>query len=96
VQRLLRESELPREKSLLILTTSAGNHQAWVAVQACGADFARRLRQGSGADPSASGATRIAGCTNFKRRYAADFPMVEIRESAPRSCIRLTFDGAGR
>jgi hypothetical protein len=28
-------------------------------------DFARRLRKGAGADPSALGATRIAGTTNY-------------------------------
>ena len=38
--------------AFLILATSVGNHQAWVAVPECAADFARRLRQGSGADPS--------------------------------------------
>ena len=54
---------LERLKSVafLILATSAGNHQAWVAVPECTPDWVRRLRQGSGADPSASGATRMAG-----------------------------------
>ena len=42
------------------------------------ADFARRLRKGTGADPSASGATRISGSLNFKTKYAPAFPMVEI------------------
>jgi hypothetical protein len=51
----LRGTMLARVRStaFLILTTSAGNHQAWLAVRECGPDFARRLRQGSGADPSA-------------------------------------------
>ena len=69
--------------AFLILATSVGNHQAWVAVPECGADFARRLRQGSGADPSASGATRVAGSLNFKRRYAPDFPTVRVLEGTP-------------
>ena len=48
--------ERVKSAAFLILTTRAGNHQAWVAVRECGPDFARRLRQGSGADPNASGA----------------------------------------
>jgi hypothetical protein len=79
--------ERVRSTAFLILTTSAGNHQAWVAVQQGGPDFARRLRQGSGADPSASGATRVAGSVNFKRRYAPDFPTVQILEASPRRIV---------
>ena len=75
--------ERVREAAFLILTTSRGNHQAWVAVRDCGGDFARRLRRGSGADPSASGATRMAGSVNFKRQYAPDFPTVQILEAKP-------------
>lgn len=40
-------------------------------------DFGRRLRKGAGADPSASGATRISGFWNFKEKYAPAFPRVE-------------------
>jgi len=79
--------ERVKSAAFLILTTSAGNHQAWVAVRECGPDFARRLRQGSGADPSASGATRVAGSMNFKRQYAPDFPIVEILEATPQRTI---------
>ncbi len=81
----LRGPELERVRSVafLILATSAGNHQAWVAIQECSLDLARRLRQGSGADPSASGATRIAGSVNFKHKYAPDFPTVSILETVP-------------
>ena len=80
----LSEAVLERVRSaaFLILATSAGNHQAWVAVPECGPEFTRRLRQGSGADPSASGATRIAGSLNFKRKYAPDFPSVSIVQAA--------------
>jgi len=74
--------ERVRTAAFLILTTSPGNHQAWVAVRDGLPDFARRLRRGSGADPSASGATRVAGSINFKRQYAPDFPTVSIREAA--------------
>jgi hypothetical protein len=85
----LRETMLERVRSaaFLILTTSAGNHQAWLAVRECRPDLARRLRQGSGADPSASGATRVAGSLNFKRRYAPDFPMVQILEANPQRTV---------
>jgi len=79
--------ERVRSAAFLILTTSAGNHQAWVAVRECGPDFARRLRQGSGADPSASGATRVAGSVNFKRQYAPDFPTVQILEATPQHTV---------
>ena len=73
--------------SCLILETSPGNHQAWVAVSdldnADAKDFARRLRKGIGADLNASGATRIAGACNYKRKYGPDFPEVKILQAAP-------------
>src|SRR5207244_4438281 len=48
--------------SFLVLRTSPGSYQAWVAVAGpADAGFARRLRQGAGADLAASGATRISG-----------------------------------
>ena len=67
------------EAAFLTLQTSPGNHQAWIAVSgldnaADAKDFARRLRKGAGADPTASGATRVAGTTNYKRKYEPDFP----------------------
>jgi hypothetical protein len=64
--------------TFMVIATSPGNHQAWVAVKDAPADFARRLRKGAGADPSASGATRISGSVNFKEKYAPAFPTVEI------------------
>lgn len=73
--------------AFLILATSVGNHQAWVAVPECAAEFARRLRRGSGADPSASGATRVAGSVNFKRRYAPYFPTVSLLEGTPQRTV---------
>ncbi len=76
------------ESAFLTLETSPGNHQAWVAVSGIGSaqeakDFARRLRKGVGADHSASGATRVAGTTNYKRKYEPNFPMVRISASVP-------------
>lgn len=74
--------ERVREISFLMLRTSPGNYQAWVAVQnpqgSADSDFSRRLRKGAGADPTASGATRSTGTRNFKRKYEPDFPTVEI------------------
>ena len=74
-----------QEVAFLALQTSPGNFQAWVAMPAAEAneDFARRLRKGAGADATASGATRIAGSTNFKEKYAPAFPRVEITHTAP-------------
>ncbi len=66
-----------RPVSFLILRTSPGNYQAWVAVANAAADFARRLRKGTGADLTASGATRVSGSFNFKDKYAPAFPRVE-------------------
>ena len=86
----LKAEALPRVRDVafLILQTSPGNHQAWVAVSGLKSgeetkDFARRLRKGAGADPSASGATRVAGTANYKRKYEPDFPMVKIIDAAP-------------
>ena len=85
----LSEAAVQRLKAVafLILATSVGNHQAWVAVAECGVGFARRLRQGCGADPNASGATRVAGSVNFKRKYAPDFPTVRMREGTPHRTV---------
>ena len=61
-----------------------GNFQAWLAVAPKqGAEFARRVRKKLGADISASGATRIAGSRNIKRRYEPDFPIVTIVNATP-------------
>ena len=71
--------------AFLILNTSPGNHQAWIAAQGCTteAEFARRVRKAAGADPTASGATRVAGTTNFKTKYSPAFPIVGIRAAQP-------------
>ena len=73
--------------AFMILATSPGNHQAWVGVRECPAGLARRLRQASGADPSASGATRVAGSVNFKRKYAPEFPTVRLLEGRPHRTV---------
>ena len=68
----------------LLLETSPGNFQAWVAMQGAeDKDFARRLRKGTGADPTASGATRVAGSLNFNDKYAPTFPRVAIHQANP-------------
>lgn len=73
-----------RPAAFLILATSPGNHQAWLAVSPPGdADFARRVRRACAADVSASGATRVAGTANYKRKYEPDFPTVRILEATP-------------
>jgi hypothetical protein len=68
--------------AFMVLCTSPANFQAWVAVKDAPADFARRLRKGAGADPSASGATRCSGSQNFKSKYAPAFPTVRIISAA--------------
>jgi|SRR5579884_1749343 len=77
-------AEQLRPVSFLVLRTSPGNHQAWVAVADAAADFGRRLRKGTGADLTASGATRVSGSLNFKDKYAAaGFPRVETVHCRP-------------
>ena len=63
----LNEANLKRagEAAFLTLQTSPGNHQVWIGVSDLKSgeetkEFARRLRKGAGADPSASGATRAS------------------------------------
>jgi hypothetical protein len=73
--------ERVRPAAFLILATSPGNHQAWLAVPGGTADFARRVKKGSGADATASGATRVAGTANFKRKYEPNFPTVTILQA---------------
>lgn len=82
----LKAEQLPRlaRAVFLMLETSLGNFQAWVALaETRDADFARWLRKGTGADATASGATRIAGSRNFKDKYAPDFPRVAIHTAQP-------------
>jgi hypothetical protein len=39
------------------------------------------VRRGTGADATASGATRVAGSLNFKDKYAPNFPRVQIHSA---------------
>jgi DNA invertase Pin-like site-specific DNA recombinase len=77
-----------RPASFLIICTSPGNHQAWIAASGLdkseSKDFVRRVRKAVGdADMSASGATRMAGTANFKPKYFPNFPTVEIIHGVP-------------
>jgi len=71
--------------AFLVLCTSPGNFQAWLALTEPPRDnddlkaFKRRLKRGvGGADKNATGATRVAGSFNFKNKYAPNFPLVEM------------------
>ena len=81
--------------SFMVLLTSPGNCQAWIAVKDAPAqkeaakEFARKLRKGAGADPTATGATRISGSRNFKMIYAPAFPIVEISHTNPGNIVSL-------
>ena len=90
----LKPESIERMKpvSLLQLATSPGNYQAWIAMHGAeDKDFASRLRAGVPADPTASGATRIAGHPNFKTKYdptkpennSPEFPRVTMIHSSP-------------
>lgn len=69
--------------AFLVLQTSPQGLQAWVAVTAAPKGFAARLKEGTGANKEASGATRVAGTANFKPAYAPDFPTVRIVAAQP-------------
>lgn len=76
--------ERVKDNAFMIVATSPGNHQAWIAVSgeiADRKDFSRRVRKAAGADPTASGATRLAGTANFKAKYAPAFPIVAVAAS---------------
>jgi hypothetical protein len=82
----LKADQLPplARAAFLMLETSPGNYQAWLALPGTeDKDFARRLRKGTGADTTASGATRVAGSLNFKDKYAPNFPRVAIHAARP-------------
>jgi hypothetical protein len=72
-----------RPVSFLVISTSPGSYQAWLAVVDADADFSRRLRKGTNADLGASGASRISGSLNFKEKYAPAFPRVETIHASP-------------
>jgi hypothetical protein len=77
------------DHSFMVICTSPGNHQAWLAVNDApsetGAtkDFVRRVKKATGADATASGATRVAGGFNFKLKYAPTFSRIEITHMKP-------------
>ena len=77
-----------RPAAFMILCTSPGNHQAWIALsgvdRSTSKDVIRRVREAVGeADKSASGATRVAGTFNFKSKYFPDYPTVTITHAIP-------------
>jgi len=78
------------ELSLMVIETSPTSYQAWLAVEGVVPDLKRRLRWGTGADPCASGATRISGSRNFKPRYAPHFPTVRLLACQPGNLVSST------
>jgi RepB DNA-primase from phage plasmid len=86
----LTEAKLDRVRPVAFLTvrTSPGNHQAWIAVPSFASDqerkdFTRRVKKQVAADSSATGSVRLAGTSNFKAKYAGNFPKVAIIDAAP-------------
>jgi len=75
--------------AFMILETSPGSFQAWIAMhekEAASGDYYRRLREGVGSDKSASEATRCPGSHNFKIKYQdenGNYPMIRIVQAAP-------------
>ena len=94
----LKEEQIERVRpaAFLVLQTSPGNHQAWVAVEGGDREFASRLKRGAQADLTASGSVRVAGSSNYKRKYAPNFPTVTIEEAHPgRIVTRAELEGRG-
>jgi hypothetical protein len=91
--------------AFMTVKTSANNFQVWVAIADGPKDdgrkdeakqFRKRLRKGAGADTSATGAVRMAGSLNFKRKYAPDFPMVKVSQAQPGQRVTVAvLDAAG-
>jgi hypothetical protein len=87
----LKADQLSRlaPRILLIIATSPGNHQAWLALEGRhDKEFASRVRRGAGTDKRATGATRIAGSLNFKEKYDPEktgqpWPRVLIHTAQP-------------
>ena len=77
--------------AFLVIRTSPGNGQVWLAVsdgpkesaKEAAKQFRKRIRRGAGADKSATGATRISGSLNFKPNYAPEFPIVTLAHVNP-------------
>ena len=79
-----------RPAAFMIIATSPGNHQAWIAVADAptnGEPFKalmRRVRKAvGGTDKSASHATRVAGTENFKVKYWPDYPIITMTQAVP-------------
>ena len=70
-------------KALLTLSTSPAGRQAWISVKGAPGGFSSRLKEELGADREASGATRIAGSYNFKKKYEPTCPLVSILTAQP-------------
>lgn len=98
------EATAAKLEPFMVLTTSPGNGQIWIAVAdgppetdiQVAKEFRRRVRKATGADTSATGATRVAGSFNFKTKYAPDFPMIEISQAWPgRTTTAAALEAAG-
>jgi hypothetical protein len=61
-----------------VTTLAAASDGPKESDEAAAKQFRTRVRRGTQADQSATGATRIAGSINFKAKYAPAFPVVTI------------------
>jgi hypothetical protein len=73
-------SRLERVWSLafLVIRTSPGRYQAWLAVEGCDAGLCQRVKKAAGGDLGANGWVRLAGSFNVKLQYAPTFPIVRV------------------
>jgi hypothetical protein len=79
-----------REKAFLIVETSPGNFQVWIAIKGGDEGLVKRLMKGIGSDPRANCSGRVAGSPNVKPKYAPTFPMVKIVALQPGCMVMPT------
>ncbi len=90
--------------AFMTVCTSPGSYQVWLAVsdgpkeseKEAAKAFRIRMRRGTAADRSATGAVRIAGSKNFKQKYAPAFPTIELAKvDAGRTVTTAALENAG-
>jgi hypothetical protein len=90
--------------AFMTVCTSPGNYQVWLAVsdgpnesdKEAAKQIRTRMRRGTCADHSATGAVRIAGSKNFKPKHAPTFPIIELtRIDVDRTITTAALEKAG-
>jgi hypothetical protein len=70
--------ERVRSVAFLLMETSPGNYQVWIAIEGGSESIVKQLMSAVGSDPRANCSGRMAGSPNVKPKYAPNFPVVKI------------------